>query len=320
MKKFQTLFKIYFAVIILSMVSCSEEDNSGPNEPINTAELKLFVIDTAKVNTVSVTGTNETTLLSKSVNSSSYIGDFCISPDGEKFIYVNHQLSGVVPDLVSVREIRRANSDGSGDVLLYNETQNQTEIQRIRYCSDGKIIFNTITYQAGLIAVQSHLMNDDGTGLEDLTYGANFIDVTDDRGYYLVENEAGVQILDADADNGAPGLYHTESFSGAESINDGVFTNDGKTVVIPYQEGNMIKAKIINMATKTSTNMIIISGMNSGWTFYKLEMASDGKRGVLTISGENYLKSKTYIFDIKTGIVNAPFENNDDNVSHVYAW
>lgn len=320
MKKISTLFKICFSVFILSIASCSTDDNSGPNEPINTEELKLFVIDTAKVNTITMTGTNEQNVLNKSVNSSSYIGDFCISPDGAKFIYVNHQMTGVVPNLVSVREIRKANIDGSNDVLLYAETQNQTEIQKIKYCSDGKIIFSSLNYQVGTVGLKVQMMNEDGTGLADVQYGPNFIDVTADRGYYLINTDTGVQILDADADNGAPGFYYSENIATAESIEDGVFTSDAKTAVIPYKEGNMIKAKVIDIVAKTSTTIDLISGLGTGWISYHLEMSSDSKRGVITISGSDYIKSKTYVFDVKTGVVNAPFENNDENIFDVYAW
>lgn len=320
MKKISTLFKICFSVLILSLASCSSDDNSVTNEPINTNELKLFVIDTAKVNTITMTGTNEQTILNKLVNSSSYIGDFCFSPDGTKFIYVNHQLTGVSPDLVSVREIRKANIDGSNDVLLYAETQSQTEIQKIKYCNDGKIIFTTVNYQSGSLALKVQMMNDDGTGLANVQYGQNFIDATEDRSYYLIHTDAGVKIMDADADNGAPGSYYSENIPTAESIEDGVFTRDAKTVVIPYKEGNMIKAKVIDLVAKTSSTIDLISGLGTGWISYHLEMSSDSKRGVVTISGSDYMKSKTYVFDIKTGVVQAPFENNDENIFEVYAW
>ena len=319
MKKFTTLFQTCFVLVLFAFVSCSPDD-SNTNEPPNPSDLKLFVIDTARVNTISITGTDELNILNKSVNSSSYIGDFCISPDGKKFIYVNHQMTGTFPDFVTVREIRKANIDGSNDLLLYAETQNQTEIQKIKYCSDGKIIFSTLNYQGGAVGLKVQMMNDDDTGLSDVQYGPKFIDVTADRSYYLIDTDTGVQILDADADNGAPGLYYSENMAAAESIEDGVFTIDAKTAVIPYKEGTMIKARVIDMVAKTSTTVDLISGLGSGWISYHLEMGSDGKRGIITITGSDYTKSKTYIFDVKTGVVNAPFENNDENIFDVYAW
>ena len=322
MKTITTLFKICFAVLFLSMVSCSSDDSgeqTQPIGPINTGELKLFAVDTAKVNTISMTGTNEQTILNKLVNSSSYIGDFCLSPDGTKFIYVNQQMEGVVPNLVFIREIRKANIDGTGDIKLYEIPDAETHIGKIKYCSDGKIFFGTYTNFPDATR-NLHVMNADGTGLTDLNWGSDVMDVSDDRAYYLVNTTAGPQILDADADNGMPGLYHAENLSSAETIEDGVFTNDGKFVVIPYKEGNTIKARVIDMATKTSETITLIKELGDGWIFYHLEMSSDGKRGVVTITGSDYTKSKTYVFNIETLVVEAPFENNDENIFDVYAF
>lgn len=322
MKTITTLFKICFAVFFLSMVSCSSDDSGEPTEPIgpiNTGELKLFAIDTAKVNTISMTGTNEQTVLNKLVNSSSYIGDFCLSPDGTKFIYVNQQMEGVVPNLVVIKEIRKANIDGTGDVKLYETLDTDIYIGKIKCCSDGKILFETYTNFPN-VTRDLHVMNADGTGLTDLNWGSEIMDVSDDRAYYLVETTAGPQILDADADNGMPGLYHAENLSSAESIEDGVFTNDGKYVVLPYKESSTIKARVINMATKTSETITLITGLGDGWISYHLEMSSDGKRGVVTITGSDYTKSKTYVFNIETQAVETPFENNDENIFDVYAY
>lgn len=321
MKNSNTLLKLCLAVLFISLFSCSNDDNGGgPTGPVNTADLKLFVIDTAKVNTISVTSTNEVTILNKRVNSSSYIGDFCISPDGKKIIYVNNQQTGVYPNLVSVREIRIANNDGSGDAKIYEELDNNTYIGTIRYCNDNKIVFSTLTYQGAFITAQVHEMNNDGTGLIEVHYAPNFEDVSADKGFYLVNTDTSVTIYDADADNGTPGLYHTETISTAESINGGTFTNDGKLAVVPYKEGNSIKAKVIDMATKTSNTVDLITNLSAGWYFYHLAMTSDSKRGIITVSSSDNTKSKSYIFDIKTGVVQAPFENNDENVSQVYAW
>ena len=322
MRIISTFLKICFVVLLMSMVSCSSDNSGEPTQPIgpiNTGELKLFAIDTAKVNTISVTGTNEQTVLNKLVSSSSYIADFCLSPDGTQFIYVNHQMEGVVPNLVFIREIRKANIDGSGDVKLYEIPDAETHIGKIKYCSDGKIFFGTYTIFPDATR-NLHVMNADGTGLTDLNWGSDVIDVSDDREFYLINTTSGSQILDADADNGLPGLYHAENLSTAEKIEDGVFTNDGKYVVIPYKESNAVKARVINMSTKTSETITLITGLGTGWSIFHLEMGSDGKRGVVTIAGADYIKSKTYVFNIETATVETPFENNDENISDVYVY
>lgn len=323
MKKFTTLFKICFAVIILSMVSCSSDD-SNPSGPGtigggNTGDLRLFAIDTAKVNTISMTGTNENTVLNRLFNSSSYFGAFSLSTDGKKFVYADHQMTGAFPNFVNVNEIRIANSDGTDDVKIYELLDNQAYIDMIRLCSDGKIFF-TLFKPFPANTSQAFVMNSDGTGIETKSYNGPIVDVSDNRQYYLIETSTGVQILDANLDNGAGGVYHSENIADPDNMKNGVFTNDGKHVVVPFKDGTTIKARIIDLLAKTATTMPLVTGLPSDWIYYHLEMASDGKRGVVTVSGGDFIKSKTYVFDIKTGIVNDPFENNDDNVSSVYAW
>lgn len=323
MKKFQTLFKICFAIIILSLVSCSSDD-SNPTGPVeigtgNTGDLRLFALDTAKVNTISMTGTNEVTVLNRLFSNSSYIAAFSLSTDGKKFVYADHQMTGSFPNLVYVDEIRVANSDGTNDIKIYGLSDSQSYVDMIRLCSDGKIFF-TIFKPFPVNTSQAYVMNSDGTGIENLNYNGRIVDVSDNRNYYLIETATGVQIIDRTLDNGAGGVYYSENITDFDNMKSGVFTNDGKSVIVPFKEGNAIKARIIDVAAKTSTTMPLVNSLPLDWIYYHLDMASDGKRGVVTVSGGDFIKSKTYVFDIKTGIVNAPFENNDNNVSHVYAW
>lgn len=323
MKNYNTFLKLCLAFFVMALISCSEDsvNPAGPNPSVsgNTGDLKLFVIDTAKVNAISMIGTNETTILNKLVNSSSYFSGFSLSPDGKKFVYVNHQMTGQYPNFTTVNEIRIAKTDGTGDTKIYELTNNQKYVDALRYCSDGKIFFTLFeNYPAN--TSETFLMNDDGTGLENADYNGKLLDATDNRNYYLTQSTSGVQIIDPTMDNGAGGVYYSENITDPDNMKGGEFTNDGKYAVIPFKDGNAIKARIIDVVAKTSSTMLLVSNLPSDWIYYTLHMASDSKRGVITLSGGDYIKSKTYVFNSKTGIVNAPFENNDDTVSSVFAW
>jgi hypothetical protein len=88
--------------------------------------------------------------------------------------------------------------------------------------------------------------------------------------------------------------------------------------VIPYEEGADLKVRVINMTTRTSSDITVITGLSGGWLSYHLAMAADSDRGILTVTGEGYAKSKSYLFNLSAGTVAAPFENNDENVLNVY--
>lgn len=321
MKKFQTLFKICFAVVVLSMVSCSADNSSAPvpSGPINTGELKLFVVDTAKINTISTSGSNEVTILNHMINGSSGIGNVSVSPNGEKIVYTVGQRIGTIPDVVKTLEIRMANSDGTEDSKIYEVTNDDYYISALKYCSDGKIFF-AISADINGFNDKLYLMNANGTELQELSFSKKVVDVSDDRSNYIVQTGTGIEIYSSSSDNATPVLYHTEQIASLQNRRNPTFTNDGKYVVSPYLEGSKLNARVIDIVAKTSVTIPLLSGLTGNWHGYSLDMASDSKRGVLTHVASADDKSKTYIFDVNTGVVNAPFENNDDVIQRVYAW
>lgn len=322
MKKIQMLFKICFAVIVLSMVSCSSEDDNaapGPSGPINTVELKLFVVDTAKINTISTTGANEVTIINHMVNGSSWIGNVSISPNGKKIVYTVRQRVGTIPNVLKTLDIRMANSDGTDDSKIYEVANDDYFIRALKYCSDGKIFF-AVSADAIGFNDKLYLMNADGTALQELGFSKKVTDVSDDRSKYIVQTDTGIEIYSSSSDSAAPVLYHTEQIASLENRRNPTFTNDGKYVVLPYLQGSNLNARVIDIGAKTSVTVPLLSGLSGDWHGYSLDMASDSEIGVFTHVASADDKSKTYVFDIKTGVVNPPFENNDDVIQRVYAW
>ena len=319
MKNLKLTGAICFLLCTFLLTSCSDDD-SQPNNGGNpqTGEIALFAIDTAKVNSISVNGTNERTLINKMQNSSSYIGDMSISTDGTKFVYTNYQRT-FNPESFTT-ELRIANVDGSNDAVVFTTADPYTSILSLRFCSDNKIFFITETNNPTVRKM--YTINPDGTGQQQIQGQYDLADISNDRQYYLIVpfSSNNVQIIDKSGDNGAGGLYHNETFTSDQTTSAGTFTNNGKKVVIPFKEGNELKARIIDLAAKTSTTKTLVSGLGNNWMSFHLEMGGDSNRGVLTLAGQDYDKSKSYVFNLTTGDVSAPFENNDENIFDVYIY
>ena len=86
-----------------------------------------------------------------------------------------------------------------------------------------------------------------------------------------------------------------------------------------YCTGSDIKIRIVDMATKTATTKVIVTGI-TGWASLDVELASDSNRGVLTVMGENFTpKTNTYLFKLNDTVI-TNFLNNDDTVLNVYPY
>jgi hypothetical protein len=319
MKKLKLTGAICFLLSAFLIASCSDDDSQPNSNPApQTGELALFAIDTAKVVVMSATGANATTIVNKMQNSNSYIGEMSVSPDGSKFAYSNYQRT--FNPQTSTTEIRVANLDGTGDHVVFTSPESYLSISSIRFCSDNKIFF--VTQTSSPFVRKMHTVNPDGTAHEESGGNYSMIDISNDRKYLLMEAQMpsnNVRIIDRSGDGGAGSVYHTEAFTAVQTAREGTFTSDGKLAVIPYKEGNDMKVRIIDVAAKTATNKTLITGLGSGWLSFHLEMAADSNRGVITLTGSDYIKSKTYVFNLATGEVAAPFENNDENIFDVYA-
>lgn len=310
-----------FCMFLAAMLtaSCSSDDNDENVNPGPTGETVLVAIDTAKINVMRIDGTSETTIINRMENLNSYFTDLSFSPDGTKIAYTNFQATGVVPNMTYTRELRVADIDGSNDHAVYTVYESGVSFGAVKFGNDNKIFFKTQTVFPSA-STTLHLVNADGTGHEVVPGTFNMTDVSASRQYYIVPSmsSANVTIIDKNGDGGFGGTYHNENFGGIDqyAIGNGVFTSDDKYAVIPYKDGNDIKVRIINMATKAAETKTIAQAASANWVNYHLSMGVD--KGVLTLRGADYAKSKSYVFNLTTGEVAQPFENNDDTVSNVY--
>lgn len=312
----KTIFKILSLLFLAVMtISCVNDD---PNQGTTSqTELKLYAIDTAKVVKMNGDGTGETVIFNKKVNLNSYISQLSIKPSGTKFVFdENQQSSGVYQKKVIV-----ANIDGTGEKIIFNTSN--AEIHYVKYCSDGKVMF--LAYDFSIGAKTLHTMNEDGTGDVTKNFPYNFDDISDDREYMATTlgtavGNMRISIIDIDGDNGFPGGPNSFNVDvpTAEEIGAPRFTSDNKYVIAPYKEGNTIKAVVIEMATRTSKSFTLVSGVMSGWMSYNLHLSPSKPFGVLTITGQNYSKSKSYVIDVEKEMISASFDNNDENIYDVY--
>lgn len=312
----KNIFKILSLLFLAVMtISCVNDDPNQGTTP--QTELKLYAIDTAKVVKMNGDGTGETVILNKKVNLNSYIGQLSIKPSGTKFVFdENQQSSGVYQKKIIV-----ANIDGTGEKTIF--TTGNLWINYVKYCTDGKVMFLTDDFSTSTRTL--HTMNEDGTGDVTKNFPYNFTDISDNREY--MANTSGtsvgnmkVTILDIDGDNGVPGGPNSFNINvpTAEEIGAPRFTSDNKYVIAPYKEGNTIKAVVIEMATRTSKSFTLVSGVMSGWMSYNLHLSPNKGFGVLTLTGQNYNKSKSYVIDVEKEKISASFDNNDENIFDVY--
>jgi hypothetical protein len=333
--KFLSLAAI--ALLAITSISCStSEPNATPEVVtpapvvlgVNNGDLKLFVIDTAKVNTVTMTGTNETTILNKKINLNSYIGDFSLNGDATKFVYIDNQ--------GTTKTIRTANVNGTNDAIIYSAPANTATVStQIKYIKFGtsKIYFatdtQTITGPTSSIVTKMNTINLDGTGIltENAPFGGS--DMTNDSKYIASKasivgttNER-IFITDRTGDNGAGTTYHfvdvptTKTYFASKPV----FSYDNKFAYYSYIESQNLKVEIINMTTKTSETKTIATGIP--FTFFNLNIsvASDNNRGVVTV--ENYgtrtAPTKSYIFNLSSS-TSTSFNNNDAFINDIYAF
>ncbi len=281
----------------------------------NTGSLNIYLIDTAKINTITESGTNETTIINKLVNSNSYMPKLSLSADGNKFAYGYLQ---------TFKQVRVADKTGANDLLLYSTTANTTQIGAIKYGTNNKVYFTLANY-GGSPTYSFCAVNSDATGFTSTQTYYDVIDISSDGNYFISRmnsTTAPIQITDRNLDGGAGGTYYNDVFTyPVTSYPRGVFTNDNKKAVLAFIDGTAIKIREIDMQTKTATTKTIVSAFNgSPSSFVHVAMASDNNRGIITVSGYGNTTSTSYIINLSTSSVTAQFTNNDIFVGHVYPY
>ena len=327
------------AVIATIFASCTPETETPPppvSGGINTGDLRLFVIDTAKVNTVTATGTSETTILNRKQNINSYIGSFSLNNGASKFVYLDNQSSFINGIGTYTKTVRVANANGSGDIAIYTAPAStntvSTEINYVKY-GISKIYFTTTTqtFVGGAVSnsVKINSTNFDGTGLLSENYNEAPLSVyradLSSDGKYLTTMQSAPNIprfviIDRTGDNGAGSVYYQENLTTATASGSApIFSYDNKFAYYAYAENQTLKINIINMATKASEIKTIATGFTATSAYMTISVASDNNRGVLVVDSSNNLPTKTYVFNLANGN-STSFNNNDKNVVEVYAY
>lgn len=311
--------------------SCKKKDDTAPEDTTNstttggtttggttgnTGPLNVYLIDTAKINTISEAGTNENTIINKNINTSSYISGLSLSPNGNKIAYVNEQSTN--------SEVRVADKTGSNDIVLYNNTNSNIQIGAIRFVTNNKVCF--MIMQSGASVSYSYCsVNTDASGFSSTVAYYNVIDISSDEKYYIsriYSPTAPIQITDRSLDGGAGGPYYSDNFIyPVTSYPRGVFTNDNQKAVLAFIDGTTIKIREIDLLTKTATTKTIVNNFTGNASSYvHVAMASDNNRGIITVSGYGNATSTSYVFNLSTSTVISQFTNNDYFVGQVYPY
>ena len=340
MKNPKILFLAITAFTAMSIASCSNSDTSANpvTNPVisNTGDLKLFVIDTAKVNTVTMAGLNETIIINRKVNTNSYIGGLSLKNDGLKLVYVDNQGSFTNGGYVDVKSVHVANSDGSGDTSIYtapsNTVTSNTDIGLVKF-GTSKIYFTTTTQTVtgGLVSSITKLnsSNFDGSNLvaEDYSEAPLTVykaDITSD-GRYLTTLQSDPNIprfviIDRTGDNGGGTVIYQEDLTAANSNGLApVFSNDNKFAYFAFSENQSLKVRIVNMTTLTVETKTIATNFTPTSSFLSFSIGSDNNRGVVVSNTYGNIPSKTYVFNLANNS-STSFNNNDSNIFYLKAF
>ncbi len=323
------------ATLLILITSCKKKSTSEPENPatvttgtttggtttggtINTGPLAIYVVDTAKVNTITETGTNETIIINKTINSSSYIMDLSPTIDGTKLVYGISQsnFSGSIP--VYTKELRICNNNGNSDGLLYSIPGGTAYIGAIKAGLNNKVYY-TVQGSSNIL----YSINTDATANTQLFSWPAMIDDISTNSTYLISKETNfgynrVNIVDRTGDGGAGGIHYTENFLplSAGDVGQGCFSYDTQKAFIPYNDGGTLKLKIIDMAAKSSVSKTITT-ISSSFPFISAKVASDGDRVVVTVSTS--VSSVSYIYKVSANTFTS-FTNNDHYVTDVYPF
>ena len=160
-----TIFSAIF-LAFSALTSCTKEGITvpvvvpvPPAPPASTANA-VYYVDSAKIYSTSLTGTNRRLVVGiDTLSPNSYIGSLIRSNDGNK-LYFLHNTSGGTP----VIKLYGVNKDGTGLTMLKNMPAGGPEYSLLRATADNKIVF----YQAAITPPSTfvntlQIINTDGT-------------------------------------------------------------------------------------------------------------------------------------------------------------
>lgn len=163
------ILKACFSVFVLGVLStaCSK-NSSDPNGGTTgtVANNVVYYIDSANIHTTDINGANAKLVIAvtPSSNLNSYIGDACVSADGNK-LYFFHITSGSNPST----KIVSVNKDGSGLTTIATlAISTGINYKSIKHLSSGKLAFIKNNFGSNPFTTSIEIINSDGSGQEKL--------------------------------------------------------------------------------------------------------------------------------------------------------
>ncbi|WP_439505010.1 hypothetical protein [Sediminibacterium sp.] len=163
------VFKAFRFVIVLGilLIACSK-NSSDPNGGANgtVANNVVYYIDSANIYTTDINGANAKLVVAvtPSSNLNSYIGDACVSTNGNK-LYFFHITSGSNPST----KIVSVNKDGSGLTTIATlAVSTGVNYKSIKQLNNGKLAFIKNNFGSNPFTTSIEVINADGFGQEKL--------------------------------------------------------------------------------------------------------------------------------------------------------
>ncbi len=186
--------------------------NVEPEQPAAT-DLKVYIVDTVRLNRLNLDGTGSKTIISQAVGNyrSTYIADVSANSPVTKIAYwLRKGNAGAYTS-----ELHLAAADGSNDKVIKSVTANDFLPGKVKVGNNGLIYF---TYTSGTnLSVQFYSIKEDGTGEVKVGNGqyANIADISADGKLiamvYTAGGKTNLVCMDMSGDGGAGSVKYSEN-------------------------------------------------------------------------------------------------------------
>ena len=295
------------------LFTACKKANVEPEQPAPNSDLKVYIVDTVRINRLNLDGTGSKTIVSQALGNyrSTYIADVSANSPVTKIAYwLRRGNAGAYTS-----EIHLAAADGSNDKVLKSVTANDFIPEKIKLGNNGMIYF---TYtSSGSFVTQFYAIKEDGTGEVKATPSsfANISDISADgklvASVYSSGGKTHLLCSDLSGDGGAGSpKYSDDSIAGMLSAR---ITTDNKKLIGVYTEGTALKCRVVDLATKATSDITITSTVPTGIYNFNLSLAPDNDKILLVASGGS-ISSTTYIYSISAGKLIQQFNNINTGV------
>jgi hypothetical protein len=257
----KSLFKAaLFLILSLVFLGCAknEESPATGGTGVGGANNMVYYIDSARIYTTDANGANSKMVVEVTpvTNLNSYLGDACVSADGNK-IYFFHFVSG------SARTARIAvvNKDGTGLATVANlPTTLGTTYKSLKFLSSGKLVFVQNNFGANPQTASLETINTDGTGqtkLSNVPLGFTDLQVASDGIKFVITSTATIpQAFFGQVVNNNIG--DPKSIPNSKGVLSSKISKDGTKVIYAKLNGTT-KIDIYSFTTATETEVLVKS-------------------------------------------------------------